>query len=51
MPRDGKEADGEARDNGAPRVTARRAAREKLRTDETEMSVLARHMLIAFKGM
>lgn len=51
MPRDNKESDGEANDSGTPRVTARRAAREKLRTDETEMSVLARHMLMAFKGM
>jgi hypothetical protein len=51
MPRDSKESDGEAKDNGTPRETARRAAREKLRTDETEMRVLARHMLMAFKGM
>jgi hypothetical protein len=51
MPRINKECDGEARDRGMPRVTARRAAREKLRTDETDMSVLARHMLIAFKSM
>jgi hypothetical protein len=32
-----------------PRATARSEAREKFRTDETEMSVLARHMLMAFK--
>jgi len=51
MPRDSKESDGEAKDIGTPRVTARSAAREKLRTDETEMSVLARHMLMAFKGV
>jgi len=51
IPRDSKESDGEAKDSGTPRVTARRAAREKLRTDETEMNVLARHILIAFKGM
>jgi hypothetical protein len=31
-------------------VIASRAAREKLRTDVTEMSVLARHMLMAFKA-
>jgi len=30
-------------------VIASRAAREKLRTDVTEMSVLARHILMAFK--
>jgi len=30
-------------------VIASRAAREKLRTDVTEMSVLARHMLMAFR--
>ena len=30
-------------------MIASRAAREKLRTDVTEISVLARHMLIAFK--
>jgi hypothetical protein len=51
IPRDGKESDGEAKDSGTPRVTARRAAREKLRTEETEMSVLARHMLMAFRGI
>jgi len=51
MPRDSKESDGEAKDSGTPRVTARRAAREKFRTDETEINVLARHMLMAFKGM
>jgi len=51
MPRAGKDSEGEAKDKGMPRVTARRAAREKLRTDETEMRVLARHMLIAFKRM
>ena len=51
MPRDSKESDGEAKDSGTPRVTARRAAREKLRTEEMEMSVLARHMLMAFRGM
>ena len=32
-------------------MIANRAAREKLRTDVTEMSVLARHMLMAFKRM
>jgi hypothetical protein len=51
MPRTSKEFDGEAKDKGRPRMTARRVAREKLRTDETEMSVLARHMLMAFKRM
>ena len=51
MPRDSKESDGEAKDSGTPRATARRVAREKLRTDETVMSVLARHMLMAFKGI
>jgi len=30
-------------------VIASRAAREKLRTDVTEISVLARHILMAFK--
>jgi len=44
-----RERDGEAKDRGTPRVIASRAAREKLRTDVTEMSVLARHILMAFK--
>lgn len=51
MPRNRKEFDGEAKDSGTPSVTARRAAREKLRTEETEMSVLARHMLMALRDM
>ena len=46
MPRDSKESNAQGNDSGTPRVTARRAAREKLRTDETKMSVLERHMLM-----
>jgi hypothetical protein len=41
--------DGEATVRGMPRAIARSAAREKLRTDETEISVLARHKFMAFK--
>lgn len=49
MPHNSKEYDGKEKYTGTPRVTARRVAREKWGTGETEMGVLARHMLIALQ--
>ena len=45
MRRRGRERGGEGRDSGIPRASARDAAREKLSTEVTEMTVEARHML------
>ena len=43
------ELEGLANDSGIPRVMARRAASEKLRTDTTDMRVLARHNVKALR--